>query len=571
MAAGQPIDHELVYDAAGNLVRVDVVGDLNCDGEVTFDDLDAFMLALTDPSGYAQAHPDCSLLLGDVDGDGDMDFDDIDYWVALVGVSAVAADRYEYDQENRLTAVRGPDGVLKLRIWYDALGRRILSETYDASGDPVKTTRDIYDGLAAIVEYEDENGAPVTWNLAREFIWSGEAGVSAGQSGGAGVPVGQLGGAGVSAGHRFPEPLVLIDHTAAGDAPAGVPENLYYVHDALGSVVGLTNDPAALAALDPNYPGGGGSAGVGGTTGILPALVERYDYDPYGATYIAYRVPSTYDDASQTRDPHLLTDSAAWQPCESSRFGNPLLWTAQRYDPAVRLYHFLFRTYSPTLGRWVQRDPAGYVDGASLYEYCRASPMVLTDPLGLAPHMLDGPTGPEPEPRLPPRELPPPAQDLEPGQDQPEVAPGTKGAVRKRNNPSATTNGCSFPITGWAGPGGAFRDACNQHDRCYATLGKTKARCDEEFLGDMLVACQARFGHPSLRHDLQRCITWANRFFRAVRLFGHDAYQEAQHGARLDKIAEQSRRKREAEEERKHREFEEYVRETCRDGVIEWR
>ncbi|MBK9127947.1 MAG: hypothetical protein IPM13_09115 [Phycisphaerales bacterium] len=54
VAAGQPIDHELVYDAAGNLVRVDVVGDLNCDGEVTFDDLDTFMLALTDPNGYAQ-------------------------------------------------------------------------------------------------------------------------------------------------------------------------------------------------------------------------------------------------------------------------------------------------------------------------------------------------------------------------------------------------------------------------------------------------------------------------------------------------------------------------------------
>ncbi|MBK9127935.1 MAG: hypothetical protein IPM13_09055 [Phycisphaerales bacterium] len=356
VAAGQPIDHELVCDAAGNLVRVDVVGDLNCDGEVTFDDLDAFMLALTDPSGYAQAHPDCRLLLGDVDGDGQLTFDDIDYWVALIGVSAVAADRYEYDHENRLTAVRGPGGVLKLRIWYDALGRRILSETYDASGDPVTTTRHIYDGLATIVEFEDEGGAPADWTLAREFIW----------------------------GDRFPEPLVLIDHTAAGDAPAGLAENLYYVHDALGSVVGLTNDPAALAALDPNYPGAGGSGGgVGGTTGILPALVERYDYGPYGATYIACRDPNTYDDVGETRDPNVLTDPAAWQPCESSRFGNPLLWTAQRYDAGVRLYHFLFRTYSPTLGRWLQCDPAGYVDGVSLYEAALSSPAVAVDPFGL--------------------------------------------------------------------------------------------------------------------------------------------------------------------------------------------
>ncbi|MBK9126408.1 MAG: hypothetical protein IPM13_01210 [Phycisphaerales bacterium] len=123
------------------------------------------------------------------------------------------------------------------------------------------------------------------------------------------------------------------------------------------------------AGLDPSYPGGGSGGGsgggagggsgggagsgsgggAGGGAGILPALVERYDYDPYGATYIACRLPSTYDDASETRDPNHLTDPAAWQPCESSRFGNPFLWTAQRYDPAVRLYHFLFRTYSPTL------------------------------------------------------------------------------------------------------------------------------------------------------------------------------------------------------------------------------
>ncbi|MBK9126270.1 MAG: hypothetical protein IPM13_00500 [Phycisphaerales bacterium] len=80
-----------------------------------------------------------------------MTFDDIDYWVALLGTSAIAADRYEYDAENRLTTVRGSGGQYKLRIWYDALGRRILSETYDASGDPVKTTRHIYDGLGSVV------------------------------------------------------------------------------------------------------------------------------------------------------------------------------------------------------------------------------------------------------------------------------------------------------------------------------------------------------------------------------------------------------------------------------------
>ncbi|MBK9127945.1 MAG: hypothetical protein IPM13_09105 [Phycisphaerales bacterium] len=530
------IDHELVYDAAGNLVRVDVVGDLNCDGEVTFDDLDAFMLALTDPSGYAQAHSDCRLLLGDVDGDGDMDFDDIDYWVALVGVSAVAADRYEYDHENRLTGVRGPDGVLKLRIWYDALGRRILSETYDASGDPVTTTRHIYDGLAAIVEFEcagaaapigEPNGCgdgsqPV---LAREFIW----------------------------GDRFPEPLVLIDHTDAGDVPAGQPEHLYVVHDALGSVVGLTNDPAALDALDPNYPGAGGSGGgsgsggsgggtgggsgggtgggAGGGAGIMPALVERYDYDPYGATYIAYRLPSTYDDASETRDPDLLTDPAAWQPCESSRFGNPFLWTAQRYDPGVRLCHFLFRTYSPTLGRWMQRDPAGYVDGVSLYEYVRISPVTWLDREGLARDQDLGGRAEEKERRRKQREAdeqrrrPVSSPRCPPGSECPDLGDGIKGRPRKPNDPEAPVNGCTLSPDRPAGFD--FTEACNQHDRCDGTPGKTKQECDDELYSDMLKVCSS-YEDPNTR---ARCNRWAETYYVAVLRVGGPAYRGAQQEA----------------------------------------
>ena len=68
---------------------------------------------------------------------------------------------------------------------------------------------------------------------------------------------------------------------------------------------------------------------------------------------------------------------------DGSRYGNPFLWTGQRYDGSVGLYHFLFRSYSPNLGRWLQRDPLGYVDGANLYEYVGSSPLSWIDPEGL--------------------------------------------------------------------------------------------------------------------------------------------------------------------------------------------
>jgi RHS repeat-associated protein len=48
------------------------------------------------------------------------------------------------------------------------------------------------------------------------------------------------------------------------------------------------------------------------------------------------------------------------------------------------LYTVRFRSYSPTLGRWLERDPAGYVDGLSLYEYVRGGPIAAVDPSGLS-------------------------------------------------------------------------------------------------------------------------------------------------------------------------------------------
>jgi RHS repeat-associated protein len=44
-----------------------------------------------------------------------------------------------------------------------------------------------------------------------------------------------------------------------------------------------------------------------------------------------------------------------------------------------------FRHYDPTPGvaRWLERDPAGYVDGPSLYGYLGRSPVAGSDPFGL--------------------------------------------------------------------------------------------------------------------------------------------------------------------------------------------
>ncbi len=60
-------------------------GDLDCDGAVTFDDIDALVLALSGQAAYEAQYPNCNWLNGDCNGDGTVNFDDIDPFVGLIG------------------------------------------------------------------------------------------------------------------------------------------------------------------------------------------------------------------------------------------------------------------------------------------------------------------------------------------------------------------------------------------------------------------------------------------------------------------------------------------------------
>ncbi len=62
-----------------------VPGDLNCDGQVDFDDIDPFVLALSGAAGYNAQYVDCYWRNADCNLDGNVDFDDIDAFVGLIG------------------------------------------------------------------------------------------------------------------------------------------------------------------------------------------------------------------------------------------------------------------------------------------------------------------------------------------------------------------------------------------------------------------------------------------------------------------------------------------------------
>ena len=111
---------------------------------------------------------------------------------------------------------------------------------------------------------------------------------------------------------------------------------------------------------------------VDGTSGseTFGQVVERYLYDPYGKV--------TFLKADWS-----LQDGDEQHPAGTiSACANELLFTGHRLDPESGLYITLHRHYHPTLGRWMQRDPKGYIDGLSLYAYLKSAPENATDPEG---------------------------------------------------------------------------------------------------------------------------------------------------------------------------------------------
>jgi hypothetical protein len=78
----------VVTDACGSVTSAGAafwqLGDVNCDGAINNFDINAFVLALTDPGAYALAYPNCWIGLADCDNNGTVNNFDINAFVALL-------------------------------------------------------------------------------------------------------------------------------------------------------------------------------------------------------------------------------------------------------------------------------------------------------------------------------------------------------------------------------------------------------------------------------------------------------------------------------------------------------
>ncbi len=98
-------------------------------------------------------------------------------------------------------------------------------------------------------------------------------------------------------------------------------------------------------------------------------FVEAYDTDAYGNTLI-FTAPGA--------DGVWFTDDV-----QSNYGANSIVFCGYWYDAETENYYVRNRFYSPTLGRWIQRDPIGYAGGIAVYEYAFDRPNVRLDSSGL--------------------------------------------------------------------------------------------------------------------------------------------------------------------------------------------
>ncbi|GJL76748.1 RHS repeat-associated core domain-containing protein [Nitrosomonas sp.] len=227
---------------------------------------------------------------------------------------------------------------------YDPLRRRIATLELDDAEIVEGSRRYIYDGWSVVEERLFDPGVTLdaaSSTLERIYV----------------------------NGAQIDEPLLTaIDRNQDGDLGGSNDKNVrdvsadqeyYFLNNRLGSVMALLDADKADRVL------------------------EYYRYSIYGEPSV---LPVVDDDGDGLEDTPLdLSDNfSVGSQFASVEFGNVYQFTARRFDMETGLHYFRARYYDRKQGRFISRDPLGYIDGANLY----AGYFVIwmkTDPTGKSP------------------------------------------------------------------------------------------------------------------------------------------------------------------------------------------
>lgn len=299
---------------------------------------------------------------------------------------------FKYDVLGRLRKVYKHSAPTQLvaEFGYDALNH-LISAKYDTDNDGSMsdevTERYVYDSSWRIIAIYVTNAAGTSTTLQERYIRH-HAGID-----------GFDGSSAVDA-------IILRDRNA-NTSSSDLEERRYYCQNWHGDVSAITDEggnvlervkysaygvPRAYPVVNPDIDDGSGTGTPDGGVTIDDLLLYlewfedgdiRADVDDGTGTGIK--------DSGVTIDDLLMYQAAFDRgelPAErlSGGTGNRFGYGGYLWDSHLNLYHVRHRAYDPFAGRFISRDPTGYVSGASsLYEYVSGAPVELIDSLGLGP------------------------------------------------------------------------------------------------------------------------------------------------------------------------------------------
>ena len=122
----------------------------------------------------------------------------------------------------------------------------------------------------------------------------------------------------------------------------------------------------------------GKGGGIGGLLNLNQEGVNySYLYYDDKGNVTALIDSSQYVVATYTYDPFGKLMS------KTGTVDQPYIFSTKEYDPETGLSYYGYRFYSPSVGRWITRDPLGETGGLNLYGFVGNNPVNRIDPLGL--------------------------------------------------------------------------------------------------------------------------------------------------------------------------------------------
>ena len=191
-------------------------------------------------------------------------------------------------------------------------------------------------------------------------------------------------------------------------------------------------------------------------------------------------------------------------------------YTGREKDEFTGLTYYRARWYDANLGRFISEDPIGFDGGdVNLFGYVENSPIKYIDSLGNQRVDATWKTfSPEDGENLRKaiNAMPNPVEVPEKPECGPAGQPFTEWLV-----PDS--------VGGYSGPFGykyKITPACETHDSCYSTCGKSKEQCDKQLGKDVLDICLQGGGTNFA------CNFYATGYYVGVKWKGQPAYQSAQ-------------------------------------------